>query len=568
MALSDSFAGKKEGVERLACWDATRARSALSLHAPAPVLADGNAGDHIFRSEDELQPMLNVGLFAASNLLLSVARHDGGTLLWVRERDILNILPPVKTCLEDGSEPDWYLLQRRGEEWKVALVLELKPFVTREFLSDAFIDEEGKGGAADHQHLCAQLFDHLCGTGAPAAIVMTGEEVVFFEVDPRGATAASPFDFTLSAHQTLFAHSASPEHDADRFSVVRNRNQVAVVTGLALLAAEAAPTRRREPFFLQAELQRLIALAAATAAAPGGLRRGPGPATGPAIGPAPGPGGTGEGSGATPGASNTAPPSHSGQTQGLATTGPPRDAALCLKHRFDPFAQGGSALAYRGCIGHAPASDTHFCIDLSYREAPCWPDLSPSICATGHTPVVVKIALGPGQMAKDKLAWLDELSEQPSPAQRLEREAATYEELQPLQGNVLPRFYGIAPGQRRGYVYQDVGIALSEILTKVLEDGAHVPRLYHTIKQHIKALHAAGYSHGDIADRNVCVTAVESTLCVRLIDLGSAQKLEAFSSSERKELEEGDFQNLREIFSLRGSDLEPPLQSDDSTEAL
>jgi tRNA A-37 threonylcarbamoyl transferase component Bud32 len=95
-----------------------------------------------------------------------------------------------------------------------------------------------------------------------------------------------------------------------------------------------------------------------------------------------------------------------------------------------------------------------------------------------------------------------------------------------------------------------------------------VPRLYHTIKQHIKALHAAGYSHGDIADRNVCVTAVESTLCVRLIDLGSAQKLEAVSSSERKELEEGDFQNLREIFSLRGSDLEPPLQSDDSTEAL
>jgi tRNA A-37 threonylcarbamoyl transferase component Bud32 len=155
-------------------------------------------------------------------------------------------------------------------------------------------------------------------------------------------------------------------------------------------------------------------------------------------------------------------------------------------------------------------------------------------------------------------------------AARLEREAAIYEELQALQGNVLPRFYGIAPGERRGYVYQDVGIALSEILTTVLEDkdGAYVPRLYHTIKRHIKALHAAGYSHGDIADRNVCVAVVGQSLRVRLIDLDHARKLDAVSSGKRKELEERDFGSLREIFSLRESDPEPPLQSDDSTEAL
>jgi hypothetical protein len=89
----------------------------------------------------------------------------------------------------------------------------------------------------------------------------------------------------------------------------------------------------------------------------------------------------------------------------------------------------------------------------------------------------------------------------------LERELRVYRELSHLQGTAIPCCYGRSDddASRLTHIFEDVGSSLSALCDELATDPQGGQAVCDALSRQLEKLHAAGWSHGNIALSNVCV---------------------------------------------------------------
>ncbi|KAF9514178.1 hypothetical protein BS47DRAFT_1485282 [Hydnum rufescens UP504] len=179
---------------------------------------------------------------------------------------------------------------------------------------------------------------------------------------------------------------------------------------------------------------------------------------------------------------------------------------------------------------HAPLVDgTYECLELDFQL--CHFDTSTSRDGPGCVMNVRLPQPNPGGRDLHAVCKIVDVLHDPDAGDLLRDEADAYAALQPLQGSVIPTFYGF---------YEVWGIlrllALEPVGEAIPEDEEIDETLWNEMRDALQRIHDAGYIHGDIARRNFCRTE-EGT--VFLVDLERC-RLAQDPSEQDDEMDEVD----------------------------